>query len=260
MRKPMVAGNWKMNASTSQVEALLSDIKQRSYACDGVALLVCPPFPYLAQTKYLLSGSDVKLGAQNVSEHESGAYTGEVSTQMLNDFACEFVIIGHSERRHLYGETNEQVAAKCSAAFKAGLCPILCVGETLEQREAGQTMQVINQQLAVVLAMNDNLAHFNKAIIAYEPVWAIGTGKTATPEQAQEVHAAIREQLASCGDAQLAPSVRILYGGSVKPDNAAELFSMTDIDGGLIGGASLDATSFIDIARCAVSKPVTGGV
>ncbi len=217
-----------------------------------VSLLVCPPFPYLAAVASQLRGSNVALGAQNVSEHEGGAFTGEVAPAMLAEVGCRYVIVGHSERRTLYGETSAQVAAKMAAALDAGLIPILCIGETLEERESGSTEQVVAEQLAAALERN-GIAAFASAVIAYEPVWAIGTGKTATPEQAQDVHRYIRSVLAG-HDASVAEKVQLLYGGSVKGDNAAGLFGMPDIDGGLIGGASLKAADFLAIARAATEQ------
>lgn len=211
---------------------------------------VCAPFPYLAQLQSLLSGTALAWGAQNVSEHAQGAYTGEVSAAMLADFACRYVIVGHSERRALQGETDAVVAAKFCAAQAAGLTPILCVGETLAERESGQTMEVVQRQMAAVIKLA-GVASLAKAVLAYEPVWAIGTGRTATPEQAQEVHADLRAQVAA-SDAGIARGLKILYGGSVKPQNGASLFSQADIDGGLIGGASLVAADFLAICRAAV--------
>jgi triosephosphate isomerase len=216
---------------------------------ENVSLLVCPPYPYLASVAGQLQGSNVGLGAQNVSEHETGAYTGEVAPAMLRDVGCGYAIVGHSERRTLYGETSEQVAEKMAAALAEGLIPILCVGETLEQRESGSTEQVVAEQLVAAIERN-GIAAVGSSVIAYEPVWAIGTGKTATPEQAQDVHRYIRSVLAQ-HDPSVAEKVQILYGGSVKGDNAAGLFGMPDIDGGLIGGASLKAADFLAIARAA---------
>jgi triosephosphate isomerase len=215
----------------------------------SAALLVCPPFPYLEAVAARVGKSPVRLGAQNVSQHESGAFTGEVSVSMLKDVGCEYVIVGHSERRALMGESSEIVAEKFAAVLEGGLRPILCLGETLEEREAGRTGQVIEAQLRAVFEMVD-AARFPDAVIAYEPVWAIGTGKTATPEQAQEVHRHIRALLAD-EDEKVSATVQILYGGSVKGSNAAALFAMPDIDGGLIGGASLKADEFLAIAAAA---------
>ena len=249
MREFLVAGNWKMNGSTAASEALVSGIVAGVPEGSGFRLLVCPPFPYLASVAKLVAGSKVALGAQNVSEHEAGAFTGETSPSMLKDVGCDYVIVGHSERRAIYGETSVQVAAKFQAALAAGLIPILCVGETLEEREAGTTERVIDEQLDAVLD-TAGVESFTSAVIAYEPVWAIGTGMTATPEQAQDVHRHIRARLAG-QNADLAEKVQILYGGSMKGENAPGLLSMPDIDGGLIGGASLKASSFLAIAEAA---------
>lgn len=249
MRKFLVAGNWKMNGSNAANDALVADIVAGVPAGDGFRLIVCPPFPYLGSVAAQIHGSPVALGAQNVSEHEIGAFTGETAPSMLTDFGCEYVIVGHSERRALYGETSAQVAAKFMAARAAGITPILCVGETLAEREAGTTEQVVNEQLDAVLDAA-GAAAFGAAVIAYEPVWAIGTGMTATPEQAQDVHKHIRARLAQ-SDAVLASEVQILYGGSMKGENAPGLLAMPDIDGGLIGGASLKANDFLAIAEAA---------
>lgn len=248
MREKLVAGNWKMHGNLESNRALLAGV------CQGVGdsratVAVCVPHPYLAQAQGLLSGTAVALGGQNASEHSHGAYTGEVAMSMLKDFGCRYVIVGHSERRALYGETDAVVAAKFCAAQAAGLIPILCVGETLAERESGRTMQVVGRQLAAVLDLA-GVAAFAQAVVAYEPVWAIGTGKTATPAQAQEVHAAIRAQVAAA-DPDVAENLQLLYGGSVKAQNAAELFAQADIDGGLIGGASLVIDDFVAICRAA---------
>ena len=252
MREFLVAGNWKMNGSTAASEELISGIVAGVPEGSGFKMLVCPPFPYLAAVASQVAGSAVALGAQNVSEHESGAFTGETAASMLQDVGCEYVIVGHSERRAIYGETSEQVAAKFMAAQAAGITPILCVGETLEEREAGTTEKVIDEQLDAVLDAAGAGA-FATAVIAYEPVWAIGTGLTATPEQAQDVHKHIRARLA-VHDADLAEKVQILYGGSMKGENAPGLLSMPDIDGGLIGGASLKASDFLAIAVAAAQS------
>jgi triosephosphate isomerase len=246
MREYLIAGNWKMNGSREAATALVGAILDGAQGL-GCKLLICPPFPYLVPVGAQLEGTAVALGAQNVSEHAPGAYTGEVAAAMLRDVGCEYVIVGHSERRSLMGETDERVAAKFAAAQDAGLVPILCVGETLEQREQGRTERVVDAQLDAVLE-RAGIAAFDRAVLAYEPVWAIGTGRTATPEQAQAVHLHLRQRLAA-EDAGVAERVRILYGGSVKGDNAAGLLSMPDIDGGLIGGASLKAEEFLAIAR-----------
>ena len=249
MRNFLVAGNWKMHGDDASNRELVAGIVKGAPEADNVSLLVCPPFPYLASVASQLQGSAVELGAQNVSEHEVGAYTGEVASTMLRDVGCRYVIVGHSERRALYGESSAQVAEKMAAALGAGLVPILCVGEMLEEREAGSTEEVVGEQLGAALERS-GIAAFKGSVIAYEPVWAIGTGKTATPEQAQDVHRYIRSVLAE-QDASVAETVQILYGGSVKGDNAAGLFAMPDIDGGLIGGASLKAADFLAIARAA---------
>lgn len=251
MRNYLVAGNWKMNGSNTANAELLDGIIAGMPVSDAVSLLVCPPFPYLVSVGERLSGSGIALGAQNVSEHAAGAYTGETAPSMLKDVGCEYVIVGHSERRHGMGETSEIVAAKFRAAQEAGLIPILCVGETQAEREAHQTEAVVDEQMNAVLE-GSGIEAFRLAVIAYEPVWAIGTGLTATPEQAQEVHRHIRELLAS-KDEDVANGVKILYGGSVKGDNAAGLFGQADIDGGLIGGASLKSADFLAIADAAAS-------
>lgn len=230
-------------------QQLLQDVVAGVAGLKGVGVAVCVPFPYLAQAQSVLSGTSVAWGAQNLSEQTQGAFTGEVSAAMLQDFACRYVLVGHSERRSIYGETDALVAEKFAAALGAGLCPVLCVGETLEQRDAGKTIEVVSAQLDAVLN-RVGVAAFSGAVVAYEPVWAIGTGRTATSAQAQEVHAAIRAQIAK-GDAKVADGLQILYGGSVKPGNAAELFAMPDIDGGLIGGASLVASDFLSICTAA---------
>ncbi len=252
MRDFLVAGNWKMNGSIADNETLVSGITDGIPAGSGFRLLVCPPLPYLASVAELLRGSNVALGAQNVSEHASGAFTGETSPAMLKDVGCEYVIVGHSERRALYGESSADVARKFEAAQGVGLIPILCVGETLEEREAGATESIVDAQLDAVIE-NSGVAALESAVIAYEPVWAIGTGMTATPQQAQDVHRHIRGRVAA-EDAHVAASVQILYGGSMKGENASGLLSMKDIDGGLIGGASLKADDFLAIAEAAASS------
>jgi triosephosphate isomerase (TIM) len=245
MRARLVAGNWKMHGSLRANAGLLDALKAGLRNSDGVMVAVCAPFPYLGQLSSALAGSAIAWGAQNVSEHDSGAYTGEVSGAMLVEFGCRYAIVGHSERRALYGEDDARVAAKFVAARRAGLTPILCVGETLEQRERGETESVVGRQLDAVGA-----GALSGAVLAYEPVWAIGTGRNATPQQAQEVHAFLRACVAA-RDKALANGLTILYGGSVKPGNAKELFAMPDIDGGLIGGASLSAPDFIAICAAA---------
>jgi len=239
MRARLVAGNWKMHGSLAANRALLDAIVAGVH---GVECAVCVPYPYLAQGQERLRGTQIALAAQNVSEHAAGAHTGEVSGAMLAEFGCRYVLVGHSERRQNYGETDAQVAAKFAAARAAGITPILCVGETLAEREAGRTEEVVLRQVDAVLGRSD----FGDAVLAYEPVWAIGTGRTATPEQAQEVHATLQKRLSA--------ATRILYGGSVKPDNAAAIFAMPDVDGGLIGGASLVAGDFIAICEAAQRK------
>ncbi len=248
MRRKLVAGNWKMHGNLVDNDNLLKAIL--AGVTDVKAeVAVCVPFPYLHQAKTRLAGSRIAWGAQNLSQYPRGAYTGEVSAQMLNDFECRYVIVGHSERRTLFGETDAIVAEKFAAAQTAGLTPILCVGETLEEREAGQTEAVVARQLEAILNKLGVVA-FSNAVIAYEPVWAIGTGRTATPEQAQAVHAFIREKIRAL-DAEVAEHLVIQYGGSVKASNAAQLFAQPDIDGGLIGGASLNAEEFLAICRAA---------
>ena len=249
MRIKFVAGNWKMNGNLATNQALLQALVPALSRVTGVKCAICAPYPYLAHVQQLLSGSGIGWGAQNVSQYDSGAYTGEVSGSMLVDFGCRYVIVGHSERRTLFGETSEVVAQKYAAALKSGLTPILCVGETLAQREAGTTQSVVAAQLDAVVERS-GAQSFAQAVIAYEPVWAIGTGKTASPEEAQAVHAFIRERLGGM-DATVASNVQVLYGGSVKGSNAAQLFGMADIDGGLIGGASLDAQDFAAIVQAA---------
>ncbi len=249
MRKFLVAGNWKMNGDTARNRELVAGIVGGSAPSEAVEVLVCPPFPYLAAVAEQAGGSHVMVGSQTVSEHESGAFTGETSAAMLKDIGCQYAIVGHSERRTLYGETDDEVAAKFRAALDAGLTPILCIGETLEERDAMQTESVNSRQLAAVVAMN-GIEAFSRAVIAYEPVWAIGTGKVATPEQAQDVHMHIRGML-SAENAEVAAGVQILYGGSMKGENASGLLSMPDIDGGLIGGASLKSADFLAIVEAA---------
>jgi len=238
-----------MNGNLAANRVLLDELVGTVGRIPGVKSAVCPPYPYLAQVQQVLSGSGITWGAQDVSQFDSGAYTGEVSGAMLVDFGCRYVIVGHSERRTLFGDTSEIVAEKYAAALKSGLTPILCVGETLREREAGSTEAVVAAQLRAVLERN-GVQSFAHAVIAYEPVWAIGTGKTATPEQAQAVHGFIRKSVAA-KDVAVAERVQVLYGGSVKAGNAPELFAMPDIDGGLIGGASLDAQEFAKICKAA---------
>ncbi len=249
MRARLVAGNWKMHGSRDANRSLLGAILAGTSQTRRVELAVCAPFPYLGQISELLAASAVAWGAQNVSEHAQGAYTGEVSAAMLAEFGCRYVIVGHSERRQIYGETDSQVAVKFAAVQAKGMVPIVCVGETLEERDSGRTEETVARQLDAVLGKNGAQA-FSRAVLAYEPVWAIGTGRNATPEQAQEVHAFLRERLAA-RDRGVAQELRLLYGGSVKPVNAAAIFAMPDVDGGLIGGASLVAADFLAIAAAA---------
>jgi len=250
MRQKLVAGNWKMHGGLKTNLQLLQDVVSGAAELRVMSAAVCVPFPYLAQAQSVLTGTAVAWGAQNLSEQTQGAFTGEVSASMLQDFGCRYVLVGHSERRAIYGESDALVAEKFAVALAAGLHPVLCVGETLEQREAGQTMEIVATQIDAVLK-RVGVAAFSGAVVAYEPVWAIGTGRTASSAQAQEVHAAIRAQIAR-SDANVAEGLQILYGGSVKPSNAVELFGMPDIDGGLIGGASLVAADFLAICRAAV--------
>lgn len=249
MRQPLVAGNWKMNGSLSAIAPLVEGIIRGAPQSGSVAVALCPPFLYIPVVGAALRATDIALGAQNLCAEPLGAYTGEVSGTMLNDYNCRFVIVGHSERRALFGEDDRLVARKYARALAVGLTPILCVGETGAERDAGLTEVVVARQLQAVLD-ESGAQSLADAVIAYEPVWAIGTGKTATPEQAQAVHAFIRG-LIERADAAVAAQVRILYGGSVKAANAASLFSMADIDGGLIGGASLDCAEFLAICRAA---------
>lgn len=249
-RKPLIAGNWKMHGSLAESRGLVEALRAGVAASAPATMLLCPPYVYLPAVHAWLQGSAIALGGQDVADTPgSGAYTGEVSGQMLRDVGCSHVIVGHSERRALYGETDAVVATKFKAAQAAGLVPIACVGETLEQREANQTRTVIDRQVAA-LVESAGVQAFAKAVIAYEPVWAIGTGRTATPPQAQEVHAFIRGMIAK-RDATIAAGLSILYGGSVKGANARSLFAMADIDGGLVGGASLVAAEFLEIFRAA---------
>lgn len=250
MRKPFVAGNWKMHGSKAFITDLMNGLNQQATEIQNVDMAVCPPALYIAQVQSELTASNLKVGAQNMAEEATqGAFTGEVSCAMLKDMECTYVVLGHSERRSIYGETDAQVANKVSVALEGGVTPILCVGETLAEREAGVMEKVIAEQLDAVIA-KVGVAAFENVVIAYEPVWAIGTGVTASPAQAQEVHAFIRDKLARLNRA-VAEKVIIQYGGSVKPDNAAELFAQADIDGGLIGGASLNANDFMAICKAA---------
>jgi triosephosphate isomerase len=246
MRRKLVVGNWKMNASREQTQALIGELlpAHRDWPCD---VAVCPPFPYLGQAGALLAGSAIAWGAQDCSAHEPGAHTGEVSAAMLADWGCRYVIVGHSERRALHGESEQLVADKAKAALAHRLTPIVCVGETLAQREARETDAVVKRQLsAVIHTLGSCIAEI---VVAYEPVWAVGTGRTATPEQAQAVHALLRAQLHAA--TEHSSRMRLLYGGSVRPDNAGLLFAQADIDGGLIGGAALKAADFAAICAAA---------
>jgi triosephosphate isomerase (TIM) len=253
MRRPLIAGNWKMNLDRAAAVALAGEVAAGAKQFAQVDLAICPPFVYLEAVAPKLAGSAVALGGQDMSEQASGAFTGEISAAMLLDVGCRYVILGHSERRHLLGETDEAVNLKTKAALAAGLIPIVCVGELLNEREAGQTAQVISRQFAGSLA-GLSADDMEKVVIAYEPVWAIGTGKVATPAQAQEVHADLRKLIVKHYNAAVAQRVRIQYGGSVKPSNAAELLSQPDIDGALVGGASLKAADFLGIAAGAAAS------
>ena len=250
VRNFLVAGNWKMNGSMAVSRELVDGLMEGFSPSDNAEMLLCPTFVHLRDVATWIAATDIELGAQNLSEHrDTGAFTGEIQGAMLKDVGCEYVIVGHSERRTLYGESDDLVAAKFIAAQAQGLTPILCVGESLEQREDGSTEAVVRRQIDAVLDAA-SVDAFARAVIAYEPIWAIGTGHTATPEQAQDVHAVIRGMIAA-RNATIATGLRILYGGSVKGANAEELFAMNDIDGGLVGGASLSASDFLAIYRAA---------
>jgi len=252
MRQPLVAGNWKMNGTRADSSALVQGIVSGLDGLRGVDVAMCPPFILIPLVGELLGErAAAAWGGQNLDVHDSGAYTGEVSGAMLRDFGCTFVIVGHSERRTLYGEDDALVAEKFAAAQRAGLMPILCVGETLDERESGRTESVVARQIDAVVSAN-GITALADSVIAYEPVWAIGTGRTATPEQAQDVHRFIRERIAAA-DGGVAEGLRVLYGGSMKPDNAATLMAQPDVDGGLIGGASLNANDFLAICRAAAA-------
>jgi triosephosphate isomerase len=253
MRTPIIAGNWKMHKTEEEAFQLASDLKQRLNGVKEVQVIICPPFTSLSAAKKGIENSSISLGAQNMHWEEKGAYTGEISPSMLLTAGCKYVIIGHSERRGLFFESDDWVNAKVKSALKFNLSPIICVGERLEQREANKTEQVV--EIQVEGAFKDLTAQeAEKTVIAYEPVWAIGTGKTATPKQANQVHLFIRELLSSKYGKECAEKINILYGGSVKPENSGELLSMTDIDGALVGGASLDADSFEKIVRSAIGS------
>jgi triosephosphate isomerase len=246
MKKKLIAGNWKMNGGLAANEALVKALLE-GLGAPACQVAVCAPAPYLAQLQALLTGSPISLGAQDVSAHESGAYTGEVSVSMLKEFGVRYAIVGHSERRQYHGETDSAVATKVQRALAWGITPIVCVGETLAEREAGKTEEVVKRQLAAVIHANGHC--ISEIVVAYEPVWAIGTGKTASPEQAQQVHAVLRAQLKAASDH--ADRIAILYGGSMNAANAAQLLAQPDIDGGLIGGASLKAPDFLTIISAA---------
>lgn len=249
MRQPLVAGNWKMNGTRESAQLLIKGIINGMAGVTRAEVVVCPPFVYLELAGAALQGTQIPLGAQNVSKEDLGAFTGEIAAPMLKDVGCQYVIVGHSERRTLYGEGDQLVAEKYARARKEGLTPILCVGELLEEREAEITEEVVARQLDAVIDLA-GVASLAESVVAYEPVWAIGTGRTATPQQAQDVHAFIRQRIAAQSK-EAAEQVRILYGGSVNAKNAAELFRMPDIDGGLIGGASLKAADFLTICQAA---------
>ncbi len=249
MRKKFIAGNWKMNKTASEAVTLVEELIPLVSGIDNVDIAVCPPFLALPAVCGKVSGTNIKAGAQNLFWEDSGAFTAETSADMILDVGAEYVIIGHSERRQYFGETNDTVNKRLKKALEKGLKPIVCVGETLEQREADETQAVVEAQIREGLAADISEQDFNKIVIAYEPVWAIGTGKTATPEQANDVHAFIRKLVADIYSDDTAQAVRIQYGGSVKPENAAELMSQPDIDGGLIGGAALKADSFSAIIK-----------
>lgn len=248
-RIPLIAGNWKLNGSMASSRQLIDDLVHGRDAGVSPEMLVCPPYVYLAPAAGWLHASGIALGAQDISDRDGGAYTGEVAGAMLTDVGCTYAIVGHSERRTLFGEDDQRVAAKFRAAQAAGLTPILCVGESLDERESGRTEAVVTRQIESVLAAA-GVDAFAAAVVAYEPIWAIGTGRTATPGQAQEVHATIRTLIAA-RNATIAGQLRILYGGSVKGDNAGDLLAEPDIDGGLVGGASLKASEFLAIYRAA---------
>ncbi len=249
MRNKLIAGNWKMHGSLAGNPALLQSVAAGAATQPNVSFAVLVPFPYLAQAQALLAGTSCAWGAQDVSEEAGGAFTGEVSAAMLRDFGCRYVVAGHSERRARHGESDRRVAAKALAAVEAGLTPIVCVGETLDEREAGQTLAVVYRQLDAVME-SLGVRRLPAIVLAYEPVWAIGTGRSATPAQAQEVHAALRQRVSNA-DWVVGSGLQILYGGSVKPSNALELMRLPDVDGALVGGASLVADDFLDIGRAA---------
>ncbi len=251
MRILMIAGNWKMYKTEKEAFQLASDLREGLKSVTGVTIVICPPFTALSSVRKAIDGSSIQLGAQNMHWEEKGAFTGEISPPMLLTAGCKYVILGHSERRGYFSETDELVNSKLKSALKFGLSPIVCVGEKLEQREANKTEEIIESQVAGAFKDLD-VRQVAKTVVAYEPIWAIGTGKTATPQQANEVHLFIREIFSSRFDRESAQSINILYGGSVKPDNSRELLDMPEIDGALVGGASLDAESFEKIVKSAV--------
>lgn len=252
MRTPIVIGNWKLNGTTATAADLVASILAERPGLSDIDMGVCPPFVFIPQAVAQVANSDLAVGGQSCSAYDNGAFTGEVSAEMLRDVGCRYVLVGHSERRALFGETDEVVGLKTQKALAAGLTPVVCVGETLAERQAGDMNAVVGAQIeAIVDAVG--IQAFERLVVAYEPIWAIGTGQTASPEQAQAMHASIRTQLAAHSPA-VAQSVRIQYGGSIKPDNAAILFAQPDIDGGLIGGASLNAEDFLVICRAAVGS------
>jgi len=253
MRKPIVAGNWKMNKTCAEAADLVSGIVRDLADVTHVDIVVCPPFTALRTVSEAITDTNIDLGAQNMHWEKRGAYTGEVSSEMLRELFCHYVILGHSERRQYFGETSETVNRKVHAALEASLRPIVCVGERLEDRESGRTQEVVESQVRGSLA-GLSKSQWLQVVVAYEPVWAIGTGRTASPEQAQEVQEFIRALIGEMADSHVAEAVRIQYGGSIKPDNARELFTQPDIDGGLVGGASLEAHSFAQIVRAAIPE------
>lgn len=248
MRKPLIAGNWKLNKTPNETISLLEELKPQVAGVEKVEIVICPTFTSLNVATFLTKETNIKVGAQNIYWEKSGAFTGEVSGDMVKELGCEYVILGHSERRQFFNETDQTINKRMYAAFNSNLTPIVCVGETLTEREAGKVEEVVTTQLTNSLK-GVNAKNHGHLVIAYEPVWAIGTGKTATPQQANEVHTLIRKTLAKIFDPKTAEKIRILYGGSVKPDNMKSLMDQSDIDGGLVGGASLDAVSFAKIVK-----------
>jgi len=253
MRIPLIVGNWKMHMTRAEAEELLISLKEKAGNVEGIDVGVCPSFPYLSFAAELLVGTNIKVGGQNMAWENSGAFTGEVSPVQLRDSGCSFVILGHSERRHIFGETNEMINKKVKRAVEQGLNVILCVGEKLNEREQGRTEDIVNSQLQAGLKGVD-ISMIDKITIAYEPVWAIGTGKTATPEMTEDVHAFIRNWFKTEFGKSAADELRIQYGGSVKPENSSQLMAQSDIDGALVGGASLDAESFTQIIYSAAEN------